>query len=309
MPKHATLGADGKVPGDKLPTGNGSVASVFGRAGAIAAQEVDYSTYYAPAIHYHGYAPLVHSHDYAPVIHTHDYAATSHNHDYAASNHNHDAAYAGIGHNHNAAYSALGHNHSGVYQPVATVLTNTTASFTTAQETKLAGIATGATANATDAQLRDRATHTGSSYHFVGTLANPQATGANVTPVNLTGLVFSYVANSIYIFRWIGTVTPVAATTGCGFQMDLSTAVTQIAMQFYHQLASTGTSSGGHSIADDASVGVSSGLPGTGVYPVHGQGILRTGANAGTAQLRFRSETTAVITANAGMTLVVEKVA
>lgn len=36
---------------------------------------------------------------------------------------------------------------AGSYQPLATVLTNTTASFTTAQETKLAGIATGATAN------------------------------------------------------------------------------------------------------------------------------------------------------------------
>jgi hypothetical protein len=46
-------------------------------------------------------------------------------------------------------------------QPLATVLTNTTAAFTTAQETKLSGIATGATANATDAALRDRATHTG----------------------------------------------------------------------------------------------------------------------------------------------------
>lgn len=46
-------------------------------------------------------------------------------------------------------------------QPLATVLTNTTAAFTTGQETKLAGIATGATANATDAALRDRATHTG----------------------------------------------------------------------------------------------------------------------------------------------------
>lgn len=32
-------------------------------------------------------------------------------------------------------------------QPLATVLTNTTAAFTTAQETKLSGIATGATAN------------------------------------------------------------------------------------------------------------------------------------------------------------------
>lgn len=46
-------------------------------------------------------------------------------------------------------------------QPLATVLTNTTASYTTALDTKLAGIATGATANATDAALRDRATHTG----------------------------------------------------------------------------------------------------------------------------------------------------
>jgi len=36
---------------------------------------------------------------------------------------------------------------AGSYQPLATVLTNTTASFTTAQETKLSGVATGATKN------------------------------------------------------------------------------------------------------------------------------------------------------------------
>jgi hypothetical protein len=41
------------------------------------------------------------------------------------------------------------------------VLVNTTAAFTTAQETKLAGIEAGATANDTDADLRDRETHTG----------------------------------------------------------------------------------------------------------------------------------------------------
>ncbi len=46
-------------------------------------------------------------------------------------------------------------------QPLSTVLTNTTASFTAALESKLAGIAAGATANSTDAQLRDRTTHTG----------------------------------------------------------------------------------------------------------------------------------------------------
>lgn len=46
-------------------------------------------------------------------------------------------------------------------QPLATVLTNTTASFTTALETKLNGVATGATANSSDATLLSRANHTG----------------------------------------------------------------------------------------------------------------------------------------------------
>ena len=147
-------------------------------------------------------------------------------------------------------------------------------------------------------------------YTLVATLSGDQATGANTTPVTLTGLVWTYAASSVYFFRAIGRVSPAAATTGCGFQLDVSGAVTEISMQFYHQLASTGTLSGGHSIADDASVGVSSGLPGTGTYPVVIEGMLRTAAGqTGTAQLRFRSETTAVITAKAGLTLVVEKVA
>ena len=40
------------------------------------------------------------------------------------------------------------------YQPLATVLTNTTASYTTAEETKLAGIETGATADQTGAEIK-----------------------------------------------------------------------------------------------------------------------------------------------------------
>lgn len=144
---------------------------------------------------------------------------------------------------------------------------------------------------------------------LVATLAADQATTAAVTPVTLTGLVWNYDANSIYMFKWVGTVSPTAATTGCGFQLDVSSAVTDIRMGFYHQLANTGTLSGGSSVADDASAGVSSGMPGTGVYPVIGHGMLRTGANTGTAQLRFRSEVAAVTTAKAGLTLVVEKVA
>lgn len=46
-------------------------------------------------------------------------------------------------------------------QAFSAILAATTAAFTTAKDTKLSGIADGATANATDAALRDRATHTG----------------------------------------------------------------------------------------------------------------------------------------------------
>ena len=44
-------------------------------------------------------------------------------------------------------YATAGHNHTGVYQPLATVLTNTTAAYTTTLDTKLSGIADGAEVN------------------------------------------------------------------------------------------------------------------------------------------------------------------
>lgn len=46
-------------------------------------------------------------------------------------------------------------------QPLTTVLTNTTASYTIAEQAKLAAIAAGATVNSADAVLLDRANHTG----------------------------------------------------------------------------------------------------------------------------------------------------
>jgi hypothetical protein len=54
--------------------------------------------------------------------------------------------------------------------------------------------------------------------------------------------------------------------------------------------------------------GISSGMPGTASYPVLGGGILITGANAGTATLFFRSETTAVTTCKANSMFLVTKV-
>lgn len=261
MPKHATLGVDGKVPSAQLPTSSGG-----GAWGSITGTLTDQT-------------------DLQSAL------------DGKAS---------------------TGHNHTGTYQPLATVLTNTTAAFTTAQETKLASIETGATADMTGAEIVSAINTNlggtswqggGGSSPTVATLASDQATGANVTPVTLTDLSFSYAANSTYRIWAMGRIKPTAATTGCGFQFDLSSVVTAINVQFFHQLANTGTLSGGHSIADDASVGVSSGMPGTSTYPVAIHGLLVTGANTGTAQLRFRSETTAVTTCKAGFTLVVEKIA
>jgi hypothetical protein len=57
-----------------------------------------------------------------------------------------------------------------------------TEDYTTAEKTKLTGIATGATANSTDAQLRDRTTHTGneSSLPF-SEIARPSAPTAGAT--------------------------------------------------------------------------------------------------------------------------------
>lgn len=72
-----------------------------------------------------------------------------------------DARYSQLGHSHAIADSTGLQTALDGKQPLATALTNTTAAFTTAQETKLSGIATGATANAADATLLARANHTG----------------------------------------------------------------------------------------------------------------------------------------------------
>jgi hypothetical protein len=135
-------------------------------------------------------------------------------------------------------------------------------------------------------------------------------TGANVTPVTLTGLVFTFEANSTYVIEIYAITQAAAATTGSGFQLDTSVAVTTIALCFAHQLANTGTLTGGSSIADDASVGVSSGRPSANVNtPVIGGGILVTGGSGGTAQLRYRSEVAAVSTCKANTVMRVMKVA
>ncbi len=70
-------------------------------------------------------------------------------------------------------------------QPISTVLTGTTASFTTALETKLNGVAAGATVNATDRALRDRSTHTGTQ--AMSTITGLAAEFATKQPLLVSG--------------------------------------------------------------------------------------------------------------------------
>lgn len=76
-------------------------------------------------------------------------------------------------------------------QPLAAVLTATTASFTSAQETKLAGVAAGATANNTNLFLLDRTNHTGTqavgTITGLGTLATQSGTFSGASSGNNSG--------------------------------------------------------------------------------------------------------------------------
>ena len=149
----------------------------------------------------------------------------------------------------------------------------------------------------------------GNLYTLKATLANDLTTGANTTLNNITGFVFTYAANSIYRIHVYGAVSAAVTTTGNSFAFDLSSVVTSIWFQHFHQLANTGTLTGGSSVADAASIGLSSGVPvANAVIPMTGFGLLRTGAITGTAQLQFRSEVAAAAILRAGTTIVVEKI-
>lgn len=74
---------------------------------------------------------------------------------------------------------------------ISAATTSAAGSMSSADKTKLDGIATGATANSTDAQLRDRSTHTGTQAHTtitgLGTLATQSGTFSGTSSGTNTG--------------------------------------------------------------------------------------------------------------------------
>jgi len=127
---------------------------------------------------------------------------------------------------------------------VPAVLLGTTASFTTAQETKLAGIAAGATVNATDAALRDRATHTGTQLastisDFSTAVAATAAVTANTAKVtnathtgDVTGSTALTIANNAVsnakLADMAANTVKVRAASTSGDPSDLALAASQL---------------------------------------------------------------------------------
>ncbi len=141
-------------------------------------------------------------------------------------------------------------------------------------------------------------------------LANNLTTGANTNNNNITGFTFNYDANSVYKVDIYGAVSAAATTTGFGFSMDVSTAVTKTWMVYSAATGTTGGASVGYSRADAVSAGVTSGIGEANQdIPFLCHGLLITGANTGSCQVVFRSEVNAAITLVAGTRIIVEKMA
>lgn len=236
MPTHATLDITGKVPTEQLPASSGGVTD----HGALTGLTDDDHT---------------------------QYMNTTRG----------DARYPLIGHIHSIADVTNLQTSLDGKQSAATVLTNTTASFTTAQETKLLGIASGATVNSSDATLLNRANHTGTQLSttisdfttavlaLVSGGSDPwtwQKLALNNTVnttayANVTGMVFTALANTTYLVEVIGAYQSAVTTTGIGLTLDIPSGTI-----IGHNLVSTSATAVGGTeiIADNASTGATTGV-------------------------------------------------
>jgi hypothetical protein len=148
------------------------------------------------------------------------------------------------------------------------------------------------------------------SMQMVYTLASDASTAADTNYIDLSGMVFNYEANSTYTIDFYGAIESAANTTGYAFAFNLSSAVTTVWLQTVHNNNASGGMLGSSSTGDDTNSSVPTSVNGSGtVNPVMGRGLLITTSNTGTAQLRYRSEVSAVTTCKAGTTIVVRKIA
>jgi hypothetical protein len=288
-----------------------------------------------PLAHNHdsAYSALTHNHDsaYAAVNHNHTgvYSPVAHNHDgtYSAANHNHDGAYAAANHNHDATYSAIGHTHN--YAPALGADDNYVTDAEKVKLSNLSGVNTGdqdlsgkqntlvsgtniKTINGSSILGSGDLTVAGGSDPFTAKLilGSDVVTGANTTPVNLTGMTFDYEANATYVINIYASVTAAAATTGAGFGVNCSTAPSIVSLNGLTTTGATGAAAGWHTITNNAITATTAAIAAASPTntPMSGMGFVKMGGTAGTAQFIFRSETTAAATCRAGSVITVMKV-
>lgn len=140
--------------------------------------------------------------------------------------------------------------------------------------------------------------------------ASQISTGADTNLVDIIGTTFTADAAGIYTIQIYGAINNAANTTGYGIGIDCAQTPVLIWMTGTSQLADTGTVSSWESIADNAIVGVTSGVPTNATdTPVTGGGMLKAHATvAGTCIFRLRSETTAVARLQSGSVFIVRKI-
>lgn len=121
--------------------------------------------------------------------------------------------------------------------------------------------------------------------------------------VNATGLAAALVANATYLVDALLTFQAAATTTGIALGFTLPAAA-EISGTYRHNITTT-ASEGSYNIASGAVKGNTTGvLVANENVPITGRWLIKTGANAGSAQLQFRSEVAAsAVTLKAGLSM------
>lgn len=208
--------------------------------------------------------------------------------------------------------------------PVAIGAANGVASLDGSSKIPIAQVPTGSTSSTValgnDSRLSDARTPTAhATSHLAGgsdplettlVLAGQVSTGADVNLVDITGVAFTATAGGIYSVTIFGAVNNAAATTGYGIGVNCAQTPQIVWLTGGSQLANTGTESQWSAIANNAIIGVTSGVPTNATdVPVFGGGIIKAHASTpGTCTFRFRSETTAAARIQAGSVFIIKKV-
>jgi hypothetical protein len=132
-------------------------------------------------------------------------------------------------------------------------------------------------------------------------------TATSTALVDLTGMTFSATANKTYKVEIYGIQQSAVNTTGFGYGVNCAQAPQHVYLSGAAQLANAGTTSRWSAIANNAIVGVTSGVPTANTnVPAIGEGFIKAHATlTGNCTFRSRSEVAGNTTTKAGSVIVI----